>query len=109
MWLLYCSNPHPLDLIEGDFIGTAVVELGGAGGGVISHGSGLFQRAAVLQISGDPGGTEAVIADPGGDAGARGAGPWRRHWRGAGGAGELLGLAAESAEQRSFVIAGDAD
>jgi hypothetical protein len=30
-------NPDPLDFIEGDFIGAAVVELGGAGTGVISH------------------------------------------------------------------------
>ena len=47
----YCLlhlNPYPFDFIEGDFIGAAVVELGGAGGGVIGHGRGLFQRPAIL-------------------------------------------------------------
>jgi hypothetical protein len=55
----------PLDLIQAGLIIAAVVELGGAGRGVIGNQSRLLQRAPVLEIGGDAGGAESVIANPG--------------------------------------------
>ena len=50
-----------------------IVELGGAGGGMRRHLTGLLQRAAVLQVGGDAGAAEGVVADFGGDADRLGA------------------------------------
>ena len=41
-------NQNPLDLVEAHFVAPAVVELGGAGAGMVGHRCGLLQRAAVL-------------------------------------------------------------
>ena len=66
-------HPDPLDLVEADLIASAVVELGGAGAGVVGHGGRVLQRTAVLQVGGDPCPSEAVVADPGVDPGRKGA------------------------------------
>ena len=57
------SNQNPLHLVETHFIAPAVVELGGAGAGVVGHGRGLLECAAVFEIRRDAGGTEAVVVD----------------------------------------------
>ena len=49
-------NRNPLDLIEGDVIAGAVVELGGARAFVRRHELGVFQRAAGFEVGGDAGG-----------------------------------------------------
>lgn len=41
-------------------IRTAVVELGGAGGGVVGDGGGALQGAAVLEVGGDAGSAKGV-------------------------------------------------
>jgi len=56
------------------------MDLGGARAGMIRHRRGLLQRAAVLEIRGDAGGPEVVIADHGLDAG--GFGPPTNHGMG---------------------------
>jgi len=58
--LVRTSNPHPLDFVERHFVRAAVVDLGGAG--VVGHGGGLLQRAAVFETGGDAGGAEGVVA-----------------------------------------------
>jgi hypothetical protein len=74
---------------------------------MVRHGGGLFQRAAVFQVRLDPGRPEAVVAELGGDAG-RGCAP-ADHRIGVRlqqeGAGELVGAAADRAEQRPLGIA----
>src|ERR1700730_19048430 len=67
------SNHDPLDLIEADLIPPAIVELCRARRGVVRHRRGLFQRAAVLEVGGDPCCPTTVGAEFGGDAGRRGA------------------------------------
>ncbi len=62
------SHPDLLYLIEAEFLAPAVVELRRARRCVVRHLRGLLQRAAVLQIRGDAGRPEAVVAEPGGDA-----------------------------------------
>jgi hypothetical protein len=62
------SNEYPLDLVERHFFGAAVVKLRRAGRGMIRHLRGAFERAAVLQISGNARRPERVIADLRGDA-----------------------------------------
>lgn len=71
-------NSNPLDLIEADVVVPPVIELGCTGTGMICHGSGVFQRAAILQISSDPGRSEAVISHSGLNAG-RGSSPADHH------------------------------
>ena len=39
-----------------------IIELGGAGGGMHGHLARLLERAAVLEVGGDPGAAESVIA-----------------------------------------------
>ena len=51
-------NRNPLDLIEADLVGGAVVELGGAGRLVGGDGLGVLDTAAVEQVGGDAGGPE---------------------------------------------------
>jgi len=65
-------NQNPLDLVEAHFVAPAVVELGGAGAGMVGHRCGLLQRAAVLEIGRDARRPETVVADLGLDAGRRG-------------------------------------
>ena len=73
---------------------------------MVRHRSCFFQRAAVLEIGGDPRRPETVVAELGGDAGRRRAPAdhrigvcLRQH-----GAGELAGAAADRAEQRPLGI-----
>ena len=65
-------HPDPLDLVEANLVLSTIVELGGAGTGMIGHGSRILQRTAVLEIGSDPSGSEAVVADPGTDASCQG-------------------------------------
>src|SRR5271170_835889 len=65
------SNSYAFNLIKTDFIPPAIVELRRAGRGMVRHRGGLFERAAVLQVSGDAGCPEAVIAELASDAGCR--------------------------------------
>jgi len=57
------SDQHPLDLIEGDLVMAAIVELGCSRRGMISHCGSSLQRATILRICRDPGRSERVIAD----------------------------------------------
>jgi hypothetical protein len=54
--LLFTSDQDPFHLIETHRVAAPIVELGGAGTGVVGHSGGLLQSAAVLQISRNPGG-----------------------------------------------------
>ena len=76
---------------------------------MVRHLRRLLQRAAVLQIRGDPGGAEAVIADLGHDAGRRRAASDHRIGvgLGQGRCGELVGTATDGAEQRSLGVRAD--
>jgi len=72
---LFCNvvrtaNLHKdaLHLVEGDFLGAAVVKLRRACRGMVRHPRGAFKRAAVLQVSGDARGAKGVVADARGDA-----------------------------------------
>jgi hypothetical protein len=62
------SNEDALDFIEADLIIAPVIELGGAGRGVVGDHRRLLERATILQVGRDAGGPEGVIADPGADA-----------------------------------------
>jgi hypothetical protein len=66
-------NPHPFDFIQADLIGAPIVELGGAGGGVVGHRGRVLQGASVFEVCRDTGRSEGVITDLGGDAGGGGA------------------------------------
>ena len=66
-------NGDPLYLIQRDLFLAAVVEHGGAGRFVVGDVLGRFQGAVVLEVSGDAGGAEGVVADAGLDAGGFGA------------------------------------
>jgi len=57
------SDRDPLNLIEGERIAGAVVQLGGAGRFVRGNGLGVLDGAAVFQVGGDAGGAEGVAAD----------------------------------------------
>src|ERR1700730_15055286 len=69
----FCLDHDALDLIEANLVAPAIVELRGACAGMVRHRSSLFQRAAVLEVSRDPGCPEPVIAELGFDASSRGA------------------------------------
>jgi len=56
-------NHDPLDLIEAELVAPAIIKLGGARRGVVRHRRGLLERAAVLEIGGDAGCPEAVVAE----------------------------------------------
>lgn len=60
---------NALNLVQGDVITSPVIELRGAGAGMVGHGSRALERPAILQIRGDTSRPERVIADPGRDAG----------------------------------------
>jgi hypothetical protein len=66
-------NRNPLHLIEANVVAPAIVELGGAGRGMVRHGRGVFEGAAVFEIRGDSGRPKSVVADLGFDAGGPGA------------------------------------
>ena len=66
------SDADAFDLVEGDLVRAAVVEASGAGAFVVGHLLGDFEFSAVAEVFGDAGGTEAVAADLGFDAGAVG-------------------------------------
>lgn len=65
-------NDNPLDLVEGDFITGAVVELRAADAVVGGDGLGLFDGAAISDERGDSGGTERVAASCGRETGGLG-------------------------------------
>ena len=73
---------------------------------MVRHRRGLFERAAVLEISGDPRSPETVVAELGGDAGGSrtptdhciGVRLWQRP------ACQLVGAAPDRAEQRLLGI-----
>ena len=74
-----CSDPDPLDLIEGDGLAAPVVEPGGLGVGVPGHLLRLLElRIGVLEIGGDAGAAEGVVAHHRLDAGGARAPPHRR-------------------------------
>ena len=100
------SNHDPLDLVEVHLVPPPVIELGRPGAGMVGHGRGLLQRAAVLEIGRDAGGAKAVIADLGLDPGRRRAPANHRVGvgLGQGSAGELAGAAADGAEERPLGI-----
>jgi hypothetical protein len=62
------SNRNLLDFIERDFARAPVVELCGARRGVVGERLGVFESALVLEVGGDAGRAEGVIADFGLDA-----------------------------------------
>jgi hypothetical protein len=64
---------NPLDLVERDLVVAAVVELGRACALVRGHLLGVLEEAAVEQIDGDAGCSEAVAAEPGEEPGVAGA------------------------------------
>ena len=55
------------DLVERDAVLAPVVELGGVGGGMRRHLACLLERATVLEVGGDAGAAEGVVAHLGGD------------------------------------------
>ncbi len=57
------SDHDPLDFVEADGVRGTVIEFGGAGGFVTGDSLGVFERAAVGEISSDAGGTEGVAGD----------------------------------------------
>src|SRR5919109_1598664 len=57
------SNQNPLDLVEGDGIAGAVVELGGARRLVRGDRLGVLNGAPVLEVGGDAGRPEPMAAD----------------------------------------------
>ncbi len=62
-------NGDPFHLVQRNLILPPVVELGGPWGLVVGDVLRRLERAAVLQVGGDAGGAEGVVADPGLDAG----------------------------------------
>ena len=60
-----------LDLVQAHLVVAATIELRRAGAGVVRHGGGLLQRAAVPGIGRDPRRPETVVADLDDDAGRR--------------------------------------
>jgi len=55
--------------MEADLIAPTIVELRRSRRRVVCHRRCLFERAAVLEVRGDPGRAEAVIAELGADPG----------------------------------------
>jgi hypothetical protein len=49
------SDNDPLDLIEAHLVAPAIAKLRRPRRGVVRHGRGFFERAAVLEIGGDTG------------------------------------------------------
>lgn len=61
-------DPDPLDFIQRDVVGATIIELCRPRARVVCHAGCAFKGATVLEIGGDSGGAEAVVADHGGDA-----------------------------------------
>lgn len=93
------SDSNALDLVQGQFVVGAVVELGGAGRFVRGNLLGLLDGAAVLQVRRDAGRAEGVATRRGRDPGVEGA-PLD-HAQDIGPAHAPLGAAAALALQRS--------
>ncbi len=64
----FILNNHALNLIKAHLVAPSIVKLRRTGRGVVRHARRFFERPAVLQIGGDAGRAEALIADLGGDA-----------------------------------------
>ena len=56
------------DCVQSDFFGAAIVKLRRACRGMIGHLRGSFERAAVLEVSGDARRSNGMIAEARGDA-----------------------------------------
>lgn len=56
-------DSHSFYFMYSDFVGAPVVQLSGAGAGVIGHRGGFLKSAAVFQVSRDPGRSKGVIPD----------------------------------------------
>jgi hypothetical protein len=63
---------HSLGFIEAELDAPGIVKLCRARRGVISDRCGLFERAPVLEVRGDPGCPQAVVAELRCDAGGAG-------------------------------------
>jgi hypothetical protein len=104
------SDRDSLDLIEADLVAPAVIELRRARTGVVGHGCCVFECAAILQVGGDAGGAEGVVANLRRYAGRRGAA--LDHGigigLGQGSARQLPRTAAYRPEERPLRILGDA-
>jgi hypothetical protein len=100
------SNEYPLHLVEAHLVAAAVVKLRRARRGVVRHGSGLFERPAVLQIGGDAGRAEAVIPDFRRNTGGDRAPPDHGIGigLGQGGQGELARASAYRAKQQALRV-----
>jgi hypothetical protein len=57
------SNEYPFHLVERHFLRSPVVKLRRACRGMVRHLRGFFEGAAVLQVGGDAGRAEGVVAD----------------------------------------------
>ena len=103
-------NGDSLDLVQRDLLLAAIGEHGGAWGGVVGDVLGGLEGAVVVEVGGDAGGPEGVVADAGLDAGGFGA-PLN-HAVGVllpqGIGGELAGAAGRGPEKRPVQILGDA-
>src|ERR1700726_4590787 len=105
------SQPDSLDLVLGEPLLGAVVELGRARALVRGHFLRVIERAAVGEVGRDPGGAERVAADRLRNAGSRG--PSADHPPGIRLAHRLVGEQAavvtpRRAEQPTLTILGDA-
>jgi hypothetical protein len=65
-------NRNPLHLIAVHLVAPAIIELRGAGRGVVRHGGSVFEGAAVLKVRRDASRPARVIADRGIDASGTG-------------------------------------
>jgi hypothetical protein len=68
LWALPVK-PDPLHFVLGQPVARAVIKLGRARALVRRHFLRVLERAAVGEIGGDPGRTEAMAPDPRGNAG----------------------------------------
>lgn len=104
------SNQDALDFVQVNLVGAPVVELRGAGRGVVGDGGGAFERTAVLEVGGDAGGPEGVVADLRGDVGRLG--PPLHHRIGVGGGeggpGQFGRPTPDRPKQRPVAVPGDA-
>jgi hypothetical protein len=54
------QNSDALDLVQRDFVGSAIMKLAGAWALMGRYLLRMFERAAIEQIGGDPGGAESM-------------------------------------------------
>lgn len=104
------SNHDPLDLVEGDLVRAAIIELGRPSGGMGGHVSRGFQLTAIDQIGGDPGRAEGVVANFGRDPGLDRPAPNHRPGMNAlqPPIGQILGLLVDRAEKGRLLLIADA-